>query len=38
MSLLPEPGEFREKYQDDEELAAKLPDRPIAALRDLQYL
>lgn len=38
MSLLPEPGEFREKYKDDEELAAKLPDRPIASLRDLQYL
>ena len=38
MSLLPEPGEFRKTYSDDEELAAELPDRPIASLRDLQYL
>ena len=38
MSLLPEPAEFRKVYSDDKELAAELPDRPIASLRDLQYL
>ncbi|WP_123621583.1 type I-B CRISPR-associated protein Cas8b/Csh1 [Halorubrum sp. CSM-61] len=38
MSLLPTPGEFKETYSDDEELAEELPDRPIASLRDLQYL
>ncbi|ELZ42764.1 CRISPR-associated protein, Csh1 family [Halorubrum saccharovorum DSM 1137] len=38
MSLLPKPAEFRKTYSDDENLAAELPDRPIASLRDLQYL
>lgn len=38
MSLLPEPAEFRKVYSDDKELASELPDRPIASLRDLQYL
>jgi len=37
MSLLPEPHEFEEEY-DDEALASKLPDRPITSLRDLQYV
>ncbi|GAB6878622.1 hypothetical protein JCM17823_08960 [Halorubrum gandharaense] len=38
MSLLPTPSEFNKEYDDDEELAAALPDRPISSLRDLQYL
>ncbi|WP_313693717.1 type I-B CRISPR-associated protein Cas8b/Csh1 [Halorarum halobium] len=38
MSLLPEPREFREEYEDDEKLAAELPNRPITSLRDLQYV
>ncbi|MDL5360924.1 type I-B CRISPR-associated protein Cas8b/Csh1 [Halalkalicoccus sp. NIPERK01] len=38
MSLLPTPYEFEKQYEDDEELATELPDRPITSLRDLQYL
>lgn len=37
MSLLPSPTEFEDRY-NDEALAAELPDRPIASLRDLQYI
>lgn len=38
MSLLPSPEEFQERYDDDDELAAELPDRPITSVRDLQYV
>ncbi|MFB6125678.1 MAG: type I-B CRISPR-associated protein Cas8b/Csh1 [Halolamina sp.] len=38
MSLLPTPEEFNSEYDDDERLAAELPDRPITSLRDLQYV
>lgn len=38
MSLLPTPTAFDDRYDDDEELAAELPDRPITSLRDLQYV
>lgn len=38
MSLLPTPEEFNDDYDDDQELEADLPDRPITSLRDLQYV
>jgi CRISPR-associated protein Cas8b/Csh1 subtype I-B len=38
MSTLPHPNEFRERFENDEELLAELPDRPITSLRDIQYL
>lgn len=38
MSLLPSPEEFDSRYDDDEELVAELPERPITSVRDLQYL
>jgi CRISPR-associated protein Cas8b/Csh1 subtype I-B len=38
VSLLPTPEEFDDEYDDDRALEAKLPDRPITSLRDLQYV
>jgi CRISPR-associated protein Cas8b/Csh1 subtype I-B len=38
MSLLPPPTEFNKTYDDDDALAAELPQRPITSLRDIQYV
>jgi len=35
---LPDAEEFAKEYDDDEELVAKFPDRPVTSLRDIQYV